>query len=60
VRFSLGTGDSAWGLKVGRWVIEVVLSAFWRRSAAREVTKPTGGRPLGGGRFAEGVVAACA
>jgi hypothetical protein len=37
----------------------VVLSAFCKRSAARDVTKPTGGRPLGGTAFASGVVAPC-
>lgn len=60
VRLSLGTGDSALGLKVGRCAIEgTAASEFWRSSAARDVMKPTGGRPLGGAGLAEGVVVPC-
>jgi hypothetical protein len=54
VRFSIGNGDSACGLKAGRWESEVVESEFWRRSAAREVTKPMGGP--GGRLFGAGVL----
>lgn len=48
-------GESTLGLKDGRLLSEVASDA-WRSSAAREVTKPTGGRWLGGGAFEAGVV----
>lgn len=53
VRCSFGMGDSTLGLKAGTCV--GTASAFCNISAAREVTKPTEGRLLGGG-FAMGVL----